>query len=144
MEANLVFLDAKEGTDSAPLEDRLPVDWDNDLSKDPSWPDQAIVADFVLAMAVDALAHRPVDALARVGGVLLIAVARLARSVENTLSVDRRRRVVRERVHDGIRHRRLLCEKHTGSHGRNRTCDEFDSVVHSERNYTPWLEHPRP
>ena len=72
------------------------------------------------------------------------AVARLARSVENTLSVDRRRRVVRERIHDGIRHRRLLCEKHTGSHGRNRTCDEFDSVVHSERNYTPWLEHPRP
>ena len=40
---------------------------------------QAIVADLVFAMAVDALAHRPVHALARVGGVLLIAVARLAR-----------------------------------------------------------------
>src|SRR5260221_13424761 len=48
---------------------------------------QTIVADFVCPMAVDALAHRPVHALPRVGGVLLIAVAGLALHIRFDVAV---------------------------------------------------------
>ena len=70
------------------------------------------------------------------------AMAGLARAVVNALAVGGRRRLVASGLMTVSDTGGCCAKSAPVATAAIRTCDKFDSIVHSVRNYTPWLRTP--